>query len=133
MPSDLSHVTIAASDFAASLACYDAALAALGCTRLAEFGDEEEDEVPVEAVAWGRDVALVWLVPATSAAGVTRNAHVAFEVAARATVDAFHAAAVAAGAASHRAPRRWTVYRRGRYAASVRDPDGNLLEAGAPE
>ena len=35
----------------------------------------------------------------------------------------FHDAAVAAGGASHDAPRRWTLYRRGDFYAIVRDLD----------
>lgn len=125
----LSHVTVSASDFAASIAFYDAALGALGLRRLAEYGDEEEDAAPVEAAAWGSAEPEFWLVSAPA----TQRAHIAFRVDDRAAVDAFHAAALAAGGQSHAAPRRWMIYRRGRYGAIVRDPDGNLVEATAPE
>ena len=118
-----------AADFAASLAFYDAALGALGLTRLAEFGDEEEDQAPVEAVAWGSEQPMLWLVQGAP----TRHVHLAFAAADRSAVDAFHAAAVAAGGVSSGAPRRWAIYRRGRYGAIVRDPDGNLVEVTAPE
>jgi catechol 2,3-dioxygenase-like lactoylglutathione lyase family enzyme len=129
VPAAFSHVTLSASDFAASLAFYDAALGALGLTRVGEYVDEEEDDALVEAAAWGSDHPVLWLVPGRS----TRDVHVAFAADDRSAVDAFHDAAVAAGGTSHDAPRRWAIYRRGRYGAIVADPDGNLVEVTAPE
>ncbi len=129
MSTVLTHVTVSARDFAASLAFYDAALAALGLDRLAEFGDEEESDAPVEAAAWGGDQPVLWLVQGAP----TQHVHIAFAAPDRSAVDAFHAAALAAGGTSSAAPRRWVIYRRGRYGAIVRDPDGNLVEVTAPE
>jgi catechol 2,3-dioxygenase-like lactoylglutathione lyase family enzyme len=93
----LEHLTITASDLVAALAFYDAALGALGLVRLDELVDEEEDDAPVEAAAWGsRDgQRVLWVVTSWN----------------RST------------------PRRWTIYRRGEYGATVVDPDGNLIEA----
>jgi catechol 2,3-dioxygenase-like lactoylglutathione lyase family enzyme len=56
------------------------------------------------------------------------HVHLAFQVPDRATVDRFHAAAVAAGGLDNGAPgdRR---YHPGYYAAFVYDPDGNNVEA----
>jgi predicted lactoylglutathione lyase len=45
----------------------------------------------------------------------------------RACVDAFFAAAVAAGGSERHAPRHWPEYRA--YCAFVSDPDGNNIEA----
>jgi hypothetical protein len=39
----------------------------------------------------------------------------------------------AAGGGTHAAPRRWPIYRRGEFNAILRDPQGNLVEAVAPE
>lgn len=126
----LDHVTIAASNLPRSLAFYDAVLGALGLDRLVELVDEEEDKAPIEAVAWGAagGVPLLWLVT-----GETRGVHVCLRTYHRADVETFHAAAVKNGGTSHAAPRRWTPYRRGEFGATVRDPDGNLVEAVAPE
>ena len=44
-------------------------------------------------------------------------------------VDAFHAAALAAGGRSDGAPGRRPEYTESYYAAFVRDPDGNKIEA----
>jgi catechol 2,3-dioxygenase-like lactoylglutathione lyase family enzyme len=127
----LDHVTITASDFAASLRFYDAVLGALGMQRLHELGDEEESDSAVEVAAYGTDEqASVWV---TTGAAPTTRIHLAFRASSSAQVEAFHAAALATGGSSHDAPRRWPIFRRGEFHAIVRDPDGNLLEAVAPE
>lgn len=124
-------MTITAGDFAASLAFYDAALGALRLTRVVEFGDEEEDGADVEAAGWGAgDSAVLWLV---AGAVPTSGLHVSLRAASRADVEAFHTAALAHGGRSHDAPRRWAIFRRGQFNAVVADPDGNLIEAVAPE
>jgi catechol 2,3-dioxygenase-like lactoylglutathione lyase family enzyme len=130
--SALDQVTITASDFAASLAFYDAALAALGLVRLDELVDEEEADAEVEAAAWGAPDGhrAVWLV---SGAVTTAGVHVRFQADSQAQVTTFFQRAVESGGAPHSAPRRWTVYRRGEFNAIVRDPDGNLIEAVAAE
>ena len=127
MPAHLDHVTVTASDFAASLRFYDAALGALGLRRLHELGDEEEDDAAVEVAAYGADDrATLWLV---SGPAPTESVHVAFRADDRTEVERFHDAAVHAGGTSHDAPRRWPIFRRGEFNAIVRDPDGNLVEA----
>jgi catechol 2,3-dioxygenase-like lactoylglutathione lyase family enzyme len=124
-------VTISASDFAASLAFYDAALGALGLSRILELGDEEESDAAVEAVGWGSgEAAVLWLV---SGGRPTTGAHVCLRAAARTDVEAFHGAAVTHGGRSHQPPRRWAIYRRGDFVAGVFDPDGNLVQAVADE
>ena len=131
-PARLDHVTIAAADLDASLPLYDAALTALGLQRQHELGDEEEDDAATEAVGYGAEEgdALLWLVSGTPP---TRSVHVSLRAGSREAVQRFHDAAVAAGGASHDAPRRWTLYRRGDFYAIVRDLDGNLIEAVAEE
>jgi len=139
MPID--HVTITVADLARSAAFYDAALGALGLRRTVELGDEEEDDAAVEAIAWGEPEqgepehgepvrAALWLVAGTRP---TSGLHVCLRARTRADVEAFHAAALAAGGRSHDAPRRWPIFRAGEFNAIVLDPDGNLIEAVAPE
>lgn len=55
--------------------------------------------------------------------------HIAFSAASRATVDAFHAAGLAAGGTDNGAPGVRPQYHREYYAAYVLDPDGNNVEA----
>ena len=133
MAARFDHLTLTVRDLAVSLAFYDAALGALGLGRVHELVDEEEDGAELEAVAYGpagSDTAVLWLV---TGAVPTGPAHLAFRADGRAEVERFHAAAVAAGGSSHDAPRRWAIFRRGEFNALVRDPDGTLVEAVAPE
>ena len=58
-----------------------------------------------------------------------RPVHVAFAVGDRATVDAFHAAALAAGGTDNGAPGVREIYHPDYYGAYVLDPDGNSVEA----
>ncbi len=60
---------------------------------------------------------------------VTQNVHVAFTAPDRATVDAFHAAALAAGGTDNGAPGIREHYHPTYYGAFVLDPDGNNIEA----
>lgn len=128
----LDHVTITVADLDRGLAFYDAAFAALGVTRVSELVDEEEDDSPVEAVGYGPDddAARVWIV---RGATPTRGLHLRLAAPDRAAVQAFHEAGLAGGGTAFAAPRRWAIYRRGEFSAMVRDPEGNLIEAVAPE
>lgn len=58
----------------------------------------------------------------------TENAHLAFGAAAPERVDAFYAAALAAGHRDNGAPGERPQYHRGYYAAYVIDPDGHNVE-----
>jgi catechol 2,3-dioxygenase-like lactoylglutathione lyase family enzyme len=58
----------------------------------------------------------------------TEHLHIAFGVTEDASVDAFHAAAVAAGYRSNGGPGERPVYHPGYYAAFVLDPDGSNVE-----
>ena len=116
------HVGFYASDFEASQRIFTAALEILHITAgyrtdsFVEFWPEGGDDTPSFA-----------LEPAGDPSKVTRRAHVAFSAPHRAAVDAFHEAAVAAGAVSRHVPRFWPEYRA--YCAFLRDPDQNNIEA----
>jgi catechol 2,3-dioxygenase-like lactoylglutathione lyase family enzyme len=62
-------------------------------------------------------------------ATVGNGVHVAFKADNRAAVDAFHAAALAAGGTDEGAPGLRPHYHEHYYGAYVRDPDGNKLQA----
>ena len=113
------HISIQTQDPAAAAAFYDAVLAPLGAARVLDFG---------EVIGYGSTAPAFWLGPAT-AEGRPRETHIAFAAADRGTVDAFHKAAVAAGAEVLHAPRLWPEYHESYYGAFVRDPDGNNVEA----
>lgn len=115
----LDHVGIQVRDVAASAAFYEAVLAPLGSKRMMEFEN---------VVGFGRDHPQFWLGPVT-ADGAPRENHLAFTAPDRATVDAFYAAAVAAGVEVLHEPKEWPIYHPGYYGAFVRDFDGNNVEA----
>ncbi|MEU6548521.1 VOC family protein [Streptomyces sp. NPDC046859] len=115
------HLGVFASDFEASERFYTSALAVLGigvgyrADGVAEYWRPELDTPSLS------------LERARAEAAVTAGVHIAFTAVSRDAVDAFHAAAVAAGGASRHAPRWWSQYRA--YCAFVSDPDGNNIEA----
>jgi predicted lactoylglutathione lyase len=55
--------------------------------------------------------------------------HIAFAADSRETVDAFHAAALEAGATDNGGPGVREIYHPDYYGAYVLDPDGNNVEA----
>jgi catechol 2,3-dioxygenase-like lactoylglutathione lyase family enzyme len=116
----LDHLSIQCADVAVSAAFYDTVLAALGAGRVMDFG---------ETVGFGAGgKPEFWIGPRATGEGF-RESHIAFTAPDRAAVQAFFGAAVAAGAAVLHEPRAWPEYHPGYYAAFVRDPDGNNVEA----
>ena len=117
----LDHVGFAVADYARSKAFYESALAPLGLTLFMEFG---------EAVAgFGRDDGgrPSFFIEAHGEPPRGRL-HIALRAESRAQVDAFHAAAIAAGGTDNGAPGlRW--YHADYYGGYVLDPDGNNLES----
>lgn len=113
------HIGLRVADLAAASRFYAAALTPLGLTRGAA-GDGYAGFGPPGAPA-------LWLhaVPRDQAGA----AHVALRAPDRAAVDAFHRAALAAGARDNGAPGLRTDYAPDYYAAFVVDPEGNNLEA----
>ncbi len=115
----LDHVTIGVTDLARSRAFYDAALAPLGIAYMAGEGDS--------FAGYGDgDKAFLWF---GLRAGPQTGVHIAFTAADRATVDRFHAAALAAGGTDHGAPGPRPHYHDDYYGAFVLDPDGHNIEA----
>ena len=115
----IDHAGFGVRDYATSKAFYEQALAPLGITlimepmgRAAGFG---EDGKPYFWIEDGR-------APVT-------QVHVAFHAGDRATVDAFHAAALAAGGTDNGGPGVREIYHPTYYGAYVLDPDGNNVEA----
>jgi catechol 2,3-dioxygenase-like lactoylglutathione lyase family enzyme len=114
----LDHVSIGVGDYARSKAFYEAALAPLGFTVVMELGDF--------ACGLGREGKPWFWVTTREPSGPL---HLAFAAPDRPTVDAFHQAALAAGATDNGAPGLRDQYHRNYYGAFVLDPDGNNIEA----
>ena len=60
---------------------------------------------------------------------VADPSHIAFQAGDRETVDAFHAAALAAGGKDNGKPGKREIYHPNYYGAFVLDPDGHNVEA----
>ncbi|MEQ8816628.1 MAG: VOC family protein [Thalassobaculum sp.] len=118
----LDHVSIGVRDIAATRRFYDAALAPLGYSCLSAGAD---------TLGYGRGDVAFWIsqsprpVPADEGSGL----HFCFTAGSRAAVDAFHAAALAAGGRDNGAPGLRAKYGADYYAAFAVDPDGYRIEA----
>jgi len=122
----IDHVGFAVTDAEASRRFYEAALAPLGITLLKTV-TPEQTEAGGTAHGFGRDgYPLFWVGDKER---VGEGTHVAFAVGTRAEVDAFHAAALAAGGADNGGPGVREIYHPHYYGAFVLDPDGNNVEA----
>ena len=116
----IDHVSVQCADVGVSAPFYDKVLEPLGGGRVMDFG---------QVVGFGVERhPEFWLGPRDSGTGF-RESHLAFTAGSRPAVDAFFAAAVAAGAEVLHEPRVWPEYHSTYYAAFVRDPDGNNVEA----
>jgi catechol 2,3-dioxygenase-like lactoylglutathione lyase family enzyme len=113
----LDHLWIRVRDLAESRLFYETVAPQVGL--YVHDGDERRFHV----TSGGRSFALVQDEP------VTENLHLAFPAPDRATVDAFHRAALAAGFRDNGGPGERSEYHQGYYGAFVLDPDGNNIEA----
>jgi catechol 2,3-dioxygenase-like lactoylglutathione lyase family enzyme len=118
----IDHVSISVSDLDRAARFYEAVLATLGYAKR---------EVRPATIAFGKRYSEFWLNhrPGLRPHPHDGGAHVALRAASREMVDAFHAAALANGGASDGAPGLRPQHGDGYYAAYVRDPDGNRVEA----
>ena len=120
----LDHITFGISDFQRSSAFYDAALAPLGIKPL--FVVPKEHTNGVNVVGYGDTRAWFWIAEQDALQG---KFHVAFTAQTRAEVDAFYAAALAAGGTDNGPPGPRPHYDPNYYGAFVLDPDGFNIEA----
>ncbi|HWK95924.1 MAG TPA: VOC family protein [Pseudolabrys sp.] len=119
----IDHVSIAVRDLANATRFYEAVLGAIGMTAI---------DVREATVGFGKQYSEFWInlrsgmMPVEAGSG----AHVCFRARSTDMVDAFYAAALKAGGTSDGAPGlRPHDGEGGYYAAFIRDPDGNRIEA----
>jgi catechol 2,3-dioxygenase-like lactoylglutathione lyase family enzyme len=119
----IDHISIAVRDLAAAERFYTGLLATLGMSKLREWPDA--------AVGYGKKYPEFWINRRAAMAPLPADsgAHVCLRAASTEAVDAFHAAAVSGGGVSDGAPGLRAHYYENYYAAFVRDPDGNRIEA----
>jgi catechol 2,3-dioxygenase-like lactoylglutathione lyase family enzyme len=113
----LDHVSLKVANYARAEAFYDRVLEPLGLARL--MGDG------LHFGGYGAKHPFFWIGEGGSSGG----AHVAFAARDRATVDAFHAAALMAGGRDNGPPGIRAQYDPNYYGAFVIDPDGHNVEA----
>jgi catechol 2,3-dioxygenase-like lactoylglutathione lyase family enzyme len=121
-PSLLSHISVGTNDFERATAFYDAVMPTLGARRIEAFPG---------AVAYGKAFPEFWVqTPLDGApASIGNGTHFGFIAESRQAVDAFHAAALAAGGIDEGAPGPRPQYGAAYYGGYVRDPDGHKIEA----
>ena len=120
----IDHIGFPVSDYAKSKAFYTKALAPLGYSLVMEIGaDVTESRVPAAGFGAGGKPDF-WI---GGEGGLEKPVHVAILAKDRASVDAFHRAALAAGGKDNGAPGLRPHYHANYYGAYFRDPDGNKL------
>jgi catechol 2,3-dioxygenase-like lactoylglutathione lyase family enzyme len=118
----IDHISIGVSNLERATRFYESVLGTIGYARL---------DVRAKTVGFGKRYSEFWLNhrPAMPVVEAGSGSHVCLRAPSRQAVDAFHAAAVAAGGESEGEPGERSQHGEGYYAAFVRDLDGNRIEA----
>ncbi|MGO1073654.1 VOC family protein [Lysobacter sp. CA199] len=119
------HLGFAVSDLQRSHDFYQRALAPLGYGLVMSLDKERTGGYEGHAFGPPHEPAF-WI---GTGARVCGGAHIALRARSREQVDAFHAAALAAGGRDNGAPGLRPHYSPDYYGAFVFDPDGNNIEA----
>jgi catechol 2,3-dioxygenase-like lactoylglutathione lyase family enzyme len=119
----IDHISIAVRDIKAAEVFYTALLAPLGLAKLREWPDT--------AIGYGKKYPEFWINRRAGMTAVAQDSgvHICLRAVSADAVEAFHAAALAGGGTSDGAPGPRAEYNDRYYAAFVRDPDGNRIEA----
>jgi catechol 2,3-dioxygenase-like lactoylglutathione lyase family enzyme len=118
----IDHIGFPVSDYPRAKAFYIQALAPLSYVLIMEVQQHEND-----AAGFGRDGKPDFWIGGEG--GLAKPVHIAILADDRATVDAFYAAAIAAGGQDNGAPGIRAHYHPNYYGAFVRDADGHNIEA----
>jgi catechol 2,3-dioxygenase-like lactoylglutathione lyase family enzyme len=118
----IDHVSVGVSNLERAARFYELVLAPLGLTRLV---------TRPATVGFGKRYPEFWINLRASMAPVAPDSgvHICLRAKLTAEIDAFHAAALNAGGQSDGGPGLRPHDRVRYYAAFVRDPDGNRIEA----
>ncbi|VVN14626.1 hypothetical protein PS645_03975 [Pseudomonas fluorescens] len=124
--SAIDHVGIGVSDILSSQAFYEPVLRPLGITLVMSIEADPPGLKPRRLGFGSGGKPFFWLHEASVA---SYGAHIALIAPSRESVDAFHAAGIAAGGRDNGAPGIRSHYHADYYAAYVLAPDGVNLEA----
>jgi catechol 2,3-dioxygenase-like lactoylglutathione lyase family enzyme len=118
----IDHISVGVSDLERSARFYEQTLAPLGLARLVTRPG---------TVGFGKNYSEFWinLRPGIASVAPESGCHICLRAKSADQVDAFHAAALEAGGSSDGAPGLRPHDRVKYYAAFIRDPDGNRVEA----
>ena len=118
----IDHISVAVRDLDRAARFYEAALAPLGLARLV---------TRPATIGFGKAYSEFWINLRANMRAVEEGGggHIALRAKSTADVDAFHAAALAAGGRCDGPPGIRPHDRVKYYAAFVVDPDGNRIEA----
>jgi catechol 2,3-dioxygenase-like lactoylglutathione lyase family enzyme len=118
----IDHVSVGVSDLERSARFYQAALAPLGLARLV---------TRPTTIGFGKAYPEFWINwrPGMARVAPESGIHICLRAKAATEIDAFHAAALAAGGSCDGAPGLRPHDRVRYYAAFIVDPDGNRIEA----
>ncbi|RAI56279.1 VOC family protein [Roseicella frigidaeris] len=122
----IDHVSITVPDLALAARFYDAVMAALGVPMVGQDGTALRYGERCDAAHPRRSYLTVLPGPAS---GPAEGRHWCFKAPDRAAVDGFWRAGLAAGGADDGAPGLRPHYHAHYYAAFLRDPAGNRVEA----
>lgn len=122
----LDHIFLTVKDVQRSIAFYEQALAPLGIRHAIDYDGAQGPDGHPDLKGFGcNGRVFFWLRQGVSDA---RAVHVGFVADSAAGVNAFYAAAMAAGATDNGAPAPRLHYDPRYYAANILDPDGTSIE-----
>jgi catechol 2,3-dioxygenase-like lactoylglutathione lyase family enzyme len=119
----IDHISVAVRDIKAAESFYTALLASLGLTKLREWPDA--------AIGYGKKYPEFWINRRSGMTAVAQDSgvHICLRAVSTEAVNAFHVAALENGGTTDGAPGLRSEYNDRYYAAFIRDPDGNRIEA----
>lgn len=125
LESIISHITLGTNDYDRAIVFYDAALSPLGFSRV----PKPAGKPPLYSVNGAMPHLYLYKPYDGQPATWGNGTHVAFQAASKDAVDTFYHAALANGGCDEGPPGIREAYGPDYYAAYVRDPDGNKLQA----
>lgn len=122
----IDHMSLNVADLEGMTSFYEKALEPLGIKVMMRLGSDVTGGAAVVGMGATAQEPFFWLAGTEK---TVPSQHIAFCAGSRAEVDAFHQAAIAAGAEDNGAPGLRPIYHPDYYGAFVIDPEGHNIEA----